>query len=42
MSAESMTITEFGYGIQIELLLQYIPTNQTEAIFLKFEKNSMI
>ena len=41
MSVESMTITEFGYGIQIELLLQYIPTNQTEAILLKFEKNSM-
>lgn len=41
MSVNSMTITEFDYGIQIELSLTYIPTNQTEKIFLKFEKDSL-
>lgn len=39
IATDKITISEFNYGIQILLELRYVPTNQTETLELKFDKN---
>lgn len=41
VSLQNITITDQNYGIQIELDLVYLPTNQTTALSLQFDKNSL-
>ena len=40
VSLQNITITDQDYGIQIELELIYIPTNQSTLLALQFDKNS--
>jgi phage baseplate assembly protein W len=39
-SLEKIDITEFQNGLQINISLLYIPTNQTTALSLQFDANS--
>lgn len=41
IAANKITISEFEHGIQIQLELRYVPTNQTEILQLRFDKNSL-
>ena len=41
MSLENITITSQDQGIQIELDLVYLPTNQATNLSLQFDSNSM-
>ena len=36
----NINLTEYQYGLQIDLTLTYLTTNQTDTISLKFDKNS--
>lgn len=38
--ADNVTVTEYDRGIQIELELRYVLTNQASAMALKFERDS--
>ena len=40
VSADNVVITEYDRGIQIELELRYVLTNQSSAMALKFERDS--
>ena len=39
MSVDSVLVTQFEYGIQVELSLTYIPTNQTDLLNMQFDKS---
>jgi phage baseplate assembly protein W len=36
-----VSVTQESYGIQIQITLTYIPTNQTETLVMNFNKESM-
>lgn len=38
--ADSVTVTELDHGIQIELQLRYVLTNQSQAMRLQFDRNT--
>lgn len=38
IAVNSVTVTEYEFGIQVELDLTYIPTNQTERLNLQFDQ----
>jgi phage baseplate assembly protein W len=40
LSVNQVTVTEVTNGIQIQLSLSYIPTNQVDTLKLQFDKNS--
>ena len=40
ISVNQITLSEYEHGIQIMVELTYIPTNQTDTLQLKFDKNS--
>ena len=40
VAADNVVITEYDRGIQIELELRYVLTNQSSAMALKFERDS--
>jgi phage baseplate assembly protein W len=40
IEADSVTITEFNHGIQIELELRYVLTSQVENLALRFDRSS--
>ena len=40
IAADNVVITEYDRGIQIELELRYVLTNQSSAMELKFERDS--
>lgn len=40
IAIDNIIITEFDRGIQIELELRYLQTNQTNLMYLKFDQNS--
>jgi phage baseplate assembly protein W len=40
IAADNVVITEYDRGIQIELELRYVLTNQSSAMALKFERDS--
>lgn len=41
INANKITISEFQHGIQILVELRYVPTNQTETLKLKFDRNTL-
>lgn len=38
--ADNVTVTELDHGIQIELQLRYVLTNQSQPLRLQFDRNS--
>ena len=38
----NVLITEYEYGVQIQIELLYIPTNQVELLTLKFDQNTKV
>ena len=40
IAVNNVAITEYEYGLQIELMLAYIPTNQSGVMKLQFPKNT--
>jgi len=40
MSVDSVVVAQFEYGIQVELSLTYIPTNQTETMLMQFNQKT--
>lgn len=40
VGAKNVTVTEFDRGLQIQLDLIYIPTNQVGTMLVKFEQNA--
>jgi len=40
LSVDSVLVTQFDYGIQVELTLTYIPTNQVETLYMQFDQKS--
>ena len=40
LSISNIVVTQYEYGIQIELSLTYIPTNQTEQMFVAFNQKT--
>lgn len=38
--ASNVIVSQFEYGIQIEIELRYLPTDQTETLSLRFDNNS--
>lgn len=40
VQAENIIVTEFTTGIQIELELRYVPTNQVSTLALNFDRGS--
>jgi hypothetical protein len=38
--ASNVLVTQFEHGIQIEIELLYLSTNQTETVSLQFDNNS--
>lgn len=40
LAIEKVTVTQYQYGIQIQLELRFIPTNQLSALTLQFDRNS--
>jgi phage baseplate assembly protein W len=40
VAADDVTVTELDHGIQIELELRYILTNQTQALRLQFDRTT--
>lgn len=40
IEAVDVNVTEYEHGIQIDLELRYVPTNQVEAMLLKFDRES--
>lgn len=41
LSVNSVTVTEQTNGLQIQIALSYIPSNQTETMLLNFNKNAL-
>ena len=37
---DNVLVTQFDYGLQIEVELSYIPTNQTETVIFNFDSNT--
>lgn len=42
VGAQSVIVTQYDHGIQIEIGLIYISTNQTSLLAINFDKNSKI
>jgi hypothetical protein len=40
IAVNTVTVTEYEFGIQVELELTYIPTNQTERLNLQFDQKA--
>ena len=40
ISVDNITVTQYEYGLQVDLDLTYIPTNQTQLLNFKFDKSS--
>lgn len=40
LAITDISVTQYQYGIQIELSLVYVPTNQTEQMFLSFNQST--
>lgn len=40
VQVENVLVTEFTAGIQLELELRYVPTNETSALALQFDRES--
>jgi phage baseplate assembly protein W len=40
LAVNTVTITQYDYGLQIELELTYIPTNQVQMMSVKFDQES--
>lgn len=40
IEADNVTVTEYNHGIQIELELRYVLTNQVESLALNFDRTS--
>ena len=40
VQVENVLVTEFTAGIQLELELRYVPTNETAALALQFDRES--
>ena len=40
ISVENINVTQYEYGLQVELDLTYIPTNQTQLLNFTFDKSS--
>lgn len=38
----NVVITEYEYGVQIQLELFYVPTNQVDLLTLKFDQNTKV
>ena len=37
---DHVLVTQFDYGLHIEVELSYIPTNQTETVIFNFDSNT--
>ena len=35
-----VTVSEYEYGLQVDIMLTYVPDNQTEILKLRFDQNS--
>lgn len=40
VSVDQVEVTQFEYGIQVGIVLTYIPTDQTELMKLRFDQSS--
>ena len=40
ISVDNITVTQYEYGLQVDLDLTYIPTNQTQLLNFTFDKSS--
>ena len=40
VSVDEVEVTQFEYGIQVGIVLTYIPTDQTELMKLRFDQSS--
>jgi len=40
INVDNINVTQYEYGLQIDLDLTYIPTNQTQLLNFKFDKSS--
>ena len=40
LRADTITVTQQDHGLQIQISLTYIPTNQAQTLLLDFNKNS--
>ncbi len=40
LSADTITVTQQDHGLQIQISLTYIPTNQAQTLLLNFNKNN--
>ena len=40
LALSEVTVTQYEYGIQLALELTYIPTNQTEQMFISFNQGT--
>lgn len=40
INVDNITVTQYEYGLQVDLDLTYIPTNQTQLLNFKFDKSS--
>jgi phage baseplate assembly protein W len=41
LTLDTIIITEFEHGMQLELEVTYLPTDQTELIVLRFDRESL-
>lgn len=40
VTVKEVNVSEFQHGIQVELILNYVETNQSKALVVKFDKNT--
>lgn len=40
LTAQNVTVSDFGQGIYVEIELVYIPTNQVASLSMKFDKDA--
>lgn len=40
VTVDQVEVTQFEYGIQVGIVLTYVPTDQTELMKLRFDQNS--
>jgi phage baseplate assembly protein W len=40
LSVENIIVTEFVDGVMIDLTLKYVPTNEVDTLYLKFDRES--
>lgn len=40
VTVRGVNVSEFEHGIQVELILSYVETNQTKTLLVKFDKNT--